>query len=230
MLRISWLSGWKCAGGLAWVFVLGLIGLTVAEISLYGGIVQFYGESLIFVWEVEEPQHHFRVYMTEEDIASSPPVEACTTLYSQEPIVEIETSPGRVYHLCVQAMTVAGDTSELSAESPLYLCMGTSRPSGSILPGETALGPSYPNPFNATTTIPFTIASSGGAPVAVSLQIYNTLGQVVRSLVEDERPPGQYRTVWDGRSDRGAIVSTGTYICLLRAGDYSSTRLLVFTK
>ncbi len=56
------------------------------------------------------------------------------------------------------------------------------------------------------------------------------MGQVVRQLLDEDRYPGQYRAIWDGRNDQGMLVGAGTYICLLQAGDYTGTRLLVFMK
>lgn len=230
MLRIRRLSGWKCAWVLSWVSILGLMGLTVAELSQYGGIVQFYGDSLIFVWDVDQPQHHYRIHLTEQDLISSPSVETNTILYSQEPTIEVETWSGHTYHLRVQSVSEAGDTSDFSVQSPLYICLGRTGSGQVFGPGQTALGPSYPNPFNAATTIPFIVASESGSPVEVSLKIYNSLGQVVTTLVDENRLPGQYRAIWNGHSDQGAIVSAGTYICLLEVGDCSSARTLVFAK
>ena len=50
-------------------------------------------------------------------------------------------------------------------------------------PDETALGTSFPNPFNATTTIPFAVAAGQNQIVDVSLRIYNSRGQLVKPLL-----------------------------------------------
>jgi len=234
MRRVRWFSGWKIAWVLAWTSVLGLIGLTIAELTNYSSIIQFYGDSLIFSWEGGPSQHHYRIYLTTENMMLPVPAESCSTLYSDESSIEIETLPGLAYSMRVQALTAAGDASELSDQSPAYLCLGSTDPatgrSQVFLPNETALGPSFPNPFNSAATIPFKIASEDGSPVGVSMRIYNTMGQVVRQLLDEDRYPGQYRAIWDGRNDQGMLVGAGTYICLLQAGDYTGTRLLVFMK
>ncbi len=89
-----------------------------------------------------------------------------------------------------------------------------------------ALGQNYPNPFNSATVIPYHLPSpvvsgqlsaDGGRPSAVTLRVYNILGQMVRTLVDGPREPGEHRVVWDGRDDRGKEVSSGIYLCLLRA-------------
>jgi hypothetical protein len=231
-----WLTGWKLAWGIAWLCVVALLGMTVAEITDYGAVVQFYGESLLFSWEGDTTAHHYRVFLTDEILSEPDSAQVNSVIYVQEPEYELSVQPGHLYQLEVQALSEAGNASEVSDPSPLYLCMGTSgdqsAPSllADVLPRETVLGPGYPNPFNSTTTIPFMVASDGGREVDVSLHIYNTMGQVVRTLVNDRRLPGQYRAVWDGLNDQGVAVSAGSYICLLRAGDFSGTRILVYLK
>ena len=90
-----------------------------------------------------------------------------------------------------------------------------------------SLGLNYPNPFNPSTTIPFKVGSlkSGvGSPLLTSLKIYNILGQLVRTLVNDEKLPGNYQVAWDGKDQRGNLVSSGIYFYQLRAGDYQETK------
>lgn len=209
--------------------------MTVAEITDYGAVVQFYGDTLHFTWESDSTAHHYRLFLTDDDLTADTTMEANSIHYCQNAEFDISVVPGHLYQVTVQALSAAGDSSAVSNASPQYLCMGgagdkpVSTPVAA-LPGETALGPGYPNPFNSTTTIPYEIASVNGAPVDVSLRIYNTLGQVVRNLVDDTRLPGQYRVAWDGRNDYGALVSAGNYICLLQAGDVSATRILIYLK
>jgi hypothetical protein len=89
-----------------------------------------------------------------------------------------------------------------------------------ILPGFFALGQNYPNPFNSGTVIPYHLPSpvvSGQWSVPTTLRVYNILGQVVRTLVDGPQESGEHRVVWDGRDDRGKEVTSGIYLCLLRA-------------
>jgi hypothetical protein len=235
MPKVFSLSFWRCACGVAWIFILGIIGLTVAEISHYGGIVQFYGDSLVFTWNVDPSTNHYRVLLTKQNLGDLQSTFICSTLYCQEPNLEILTIPGYFYKIQVQAVSPAGNISEFSEESSTFLCLGNISQDGSaekiyLVPTETTLGANYPNPFNASTTIPYTISSINGSPVAVSLKIYNTLGRIVKTLVDEDQMPGQYRTIWDGHNDYGTIVSTGTYICLLRAGEFSFSRTMVYVK
>jgi hypothetical protein len=81
-------------------------------------------------------------------------------------------------------------------------------------PTPTTLLPNAPNPFNPSTTIPFTLADDG----VVSLCIYNVMGQQVRTLVSDHRAAGYHAVTWNGRDDRGKAVASGVYLYRLAVG------------
>ena len=80
------------------------------------------------------------------------------------------------------------------------------------LPEQSTLGKAYPNPFNASVTIPFSLAQEG----AIQLVIYDALGQAVRTLQQGVWPTGAHRVAWDGRNDSGQYVGNGTYFVRLR--------------
>ncbi|HKW15363.1 MAG TPA: FlgD immunoglobulin-like domain containing protein [Candidatus Krumholzibacteria bacterium] len=90
----------------------------------------------------------------------------------------------------------------------------------------SALGQNSPNPFNPTTQIPFTLASS----LRVRVAIYDAQGRLVRSLVDEIRQPGNYSAMWNGRDDRGAAVASGVYFCVMRAGGVEATKKMVLLK
>lgn len=77
-----------------------------------------------------------------------------------------------------------------------------------------ALNQNYPNPFNPTTTIKYALMED----VKVSLKIYNTLGQEVRTLVNEDQTAGFKEIMWDGKNNTGAAVPSGIYIYRLVAG------------
>jgi len=89
------------------------------------------------------------------------------------------------------------------------------------------LGQNYPNPFNPNTSIPFKVGSwkfGVGRPIHTTLVIYNILGQEIRTLVDNERMPGNYQVIWDGKDERGNEVSSGIYFYQLKTGDYKETK------
>jgi flagellar hook assembly protein FlgD len=85
------------------------------------------------------------------------------------------------------------------------------------LPTVYALSQNFPNPFNPTTTIGYSIPVSGHT----SLAIYNLAGQKVRTLVNGMQAPSFYKVVWDGKNESGMTVATGTYFYKLVSGNYS---------
>ena len=68
-----------------------------------------------------------------------------------------------------------------------------------------------PSPFNPNTAIHYDVTASGD----VSLAIYNTLGQRVRTLVETDQASGVYQVTWNGRDDSGQRVASGVYVIRL---------------
>jgi hypothetical protein len=84
----------------------------------------------------------------------------------------------------------------------------------------------YPNPFNPTTRIAFDIARES----PVTLKIYNTLGQEVRTLFDGRMKQGSYSYTWDGRNNAGHYVSSGIYIYRLHAGEFIMSRKMNFIK
>lgn len=89
-----------------------------------------------------------------------------------------------------------------------------------------ALQPNYPNPFNPDTQINYQLPEAG----AVTLEVYNAMGQKIRVLEQAYRPAGLHQVNWDGRNDQGHIVAGGVYLYRLTAGTFSQTRRMLFLK
>ncbi len=83
-----------------------------------------------------------------------------------------------------------------------------------------------PNPFNPSTTIRYQIPKAG----RVALRIYNSAGQLVKTLVEAEQQPNDYQIVWDGKNDNGEAVVSGVYFYRLESGDFGQTNKMVMLK
>ena len=95
-----------------------------------------------------------------------------------------------------------------------------------LLPQEPLLDVNYPNPFNPSTAIPFALP----AGQEVDLDIYNMLGQRVRTLMTGYLDPGFHTIVWNGRDDAGRSVAAGLYISQLRADGFRQTRKMTLLK
>ena len=81
-----------------------------------------------------------------------------------------------------------------------------------------ALLPNYPNPFDQSTIIPYTLAAT--APVR--LVVYNSLGQTVRTLVDDDQSAGRQDVVWNGQDESGQPVANGLYLYRLEIPEHYS--------
>lgn len=88
------------------------------------------------------------------------------------------------------------------------------------------LGQNFPNPFNPTTVIPYSLSRSS----SVELVIYNVLGQRVKTLVDGPGTAGEHRVSWDGRDERGEHVASGIYFLSLRACDTESLRKILLLR
>ena len=84
----------------------------------------------------------------------------------------------------------------------------------------------YPNPFNASTKLAFRVENAG----LVSLAIYNTLGQNVRTLLDAPIQAGRHEVVWDGQDEFGQTASTGIYLCRLLTGSRQQTMKILLVK
>ena len=90
-------------------------------------------------------------------------------------------------------------------------------------PGQYYLQPNYPNPFNPQTKIEFQLPQN----THVTLTIFNTLGQAVRTLVDKLETAGFKAIVWDGQDDKGEKVKSGIYYYHLNAGPFRQARKMV---
>jgi hypothetical protein len=82
----------------------------------------------------------------------------------------------------------------------------------------------YPNPFRAVTTLDYDAAGA----TSVSLSIYDVVGRLLRTVVDDELPAGDHTATWDGRDAQGHRVTGGTYFVRLEAGGEVRTGKVVF--
>ena len=64
----------------------------------------------------------------------------------------------------------------------------------------------------------------------MKIEIYNSLGQKVRTLVDERKPSGRYIVDWDGTNQRGGTVSSGIYFYTLRINDFVETKKMILLK
>lgn len=123
----------------------------------------------------------------------------------------------------ISSMEYVGDAPDMGAyEAGLVSAIDDFSP----LPQGYALEVNYPNPFNPTTTIPFSIS----VPGHVQISIYNTAGQKVVTVVNRPYAAGNHKVVWNGSDRFGLPVSSGVYFLSMRAGDFVAVRRITFVK
>lgn len=96
-----------------------------------------------------------------------------------------------------------------------------SNESEDLLPTEFALHANYPNPFNPSTNIAFSLPQRSN----VTVRIYDLNGRLVETLVRDDMSAGRHSVTWDASK-----VASGTYIYRLTAGDFVETRKMLLVR
>jgi hypothetical protein len=84
---------------------------------------------------------------------------------------------------------------------------------------KNALYANSPNPFNPSTAIRYSLASSS----AVTVEIFNLKGRLVRSLVESMKGPGLHDAVWNGRDNHNQNTGSGVYLVRIRTNEFQDS-------
>ncbi len=95
-----------------------------------------------------------------------------------------------------------------------------------ILPDAYGLSQNSPNPFNPVTSIKYAVKADG----QVNVNVFNVLGQNVRTLVDQYQPAGAYEVVWDGTDNAGQTTASGIYFYRIKVNDFSETKKMVLMK
>jgi hypothetical protein len=95
-----------------------------------------------------------------------------------------------------------------------------------LIPSRTALLPSYPNPFNAVTVIPYNLASEG----RVKITVFDLRGREILVVKNEFQPAGQYQVRWHGVDRFGAPVASGIYFIQLETADHRQYRKITLLK
>ena len=111
----------------------------------------------------------------------------------------------------------------------------TGASAGNELPAvKTKLYGNYPNPFNPTTTISFSVAqnamSGSDGSSFVNLEVFNIKGQKVKTLVDKILPTGKHSIVWNGTDESGKNVSSGIYFYKFKTDKFNKTKKMLLLK
>jgi hypothetical protein len=94
------------------------------------------------------------------------------------------------------------------------------------LPQGFALEQNFPNPFNPFTTLRYDLPEDA----LVNITIYDMMGRVVKTLINDQQTAGYKSIQWNATNDNNQPVSAGLYLYTIQAGDYSQTKKMVLLK
>ena len=140
----------------------------------------------------------------------------------QRPISALLAADGRTLTSIGQIYQTAANSQNTSREPRTPIA---------ALPKTLTLAPSYPNPFSisggfTTVRIPY------GLPKAsdVHVQIYDLLGRLTRQIAHVRQAAGSYETLWDGRNERGELVTSGIYFAVLQTGAGQRTQKIIVTR
>lgn len=91
---------------------------------------------------------------------------------------------------------------------------------------EFKLAQNYPNPFNPTTRINYELSMT----TKVSLKIYNTLGEEIKTLVDEVQASGTKTVVWEGNDKFNRPVSSGVYLYFLNTGEFNLSKKMLLLR
>ena len=94
------------------------------------------------------------------------------------------------------------------------------------LPKEFVLKQNYPNPFNPTTTIAYNVPKNS----EIQIEIYNLMGQKVKTLFSGFNTAGSHKIEWDGTNDLGKPLTSGVYLITLRSGNFVTAKRMTLLK
>lgn len=170
-------------------------------------------------WNTQnEPKMHIQVSTT-SDFAS--------LVFDRQGVLGDHTALGSLdggsYYWRVRRVNRAGTASAWS--EPWQFSLSASKVVGNEaegeVPGVYVLEPNYPNPFNPTTAIRFSLPQAG----SVALRVFDMLGRQITTLVDDALPAGWHTVTWDAHG-----VSSGIYLYHLQAGSFQASRRMTVIK
>jgi hypothetical protein len=148
-----------------------------------------------------------------------------TTTENYWPYDVAELTVGNDY---VAGVSAVYDDGESEIQEFPFTYLGTD--AGIIIPLVTELRENYPNPFNPETKIAFSLIE----PSHVQITIYNIRGQLVKTLIDEQREANNYTVIWNGRDNSSKSVSSGVYFYKMvsegNIGRYTSTKKMILMK
>ncbi len=138
-------------------------------------------------------------------------------------IYDYELIPTTTYKFYITTVNQQGMESEPSEIVEIWTVDSENLPQPLI----TKLNGNYPNPFNPTTTISFSVAQTSSF---VNVEIFNIKGQRVKQLVNEVLPAGRHIAIWNGKDDNGKHAASGIYFYQMKSGDFQQSKKMLLLK
>ncbi|MEE9552918.1 MAG: FlgD immunoglobulin-like domain containing protein, partial [candidate division Zixibacteria bacterium] len=123
---------------------------------------------------------------------------------------DIDWTPDQDYYYKIASIDNQDNRSEYSEELAVVFT-GIYDYSDPNYPTSAVLHQNYPNPFNQNTVINYYLPNVGVQPGEVKLEIYDIMGRVIRTLVNERQYPGEYSLTWDGKDEMRRELPSGVY-------------------
>ena len=129
------------------------------------------------------------------------------------------------YYYWLESVSLNGE-SEYYGPLMITINVAGEEPGIPVLPVETKLFSAFPNPFNPSTNLRYSMKEAG----AVRIDVYNVKGQILETFDNNHSQPGYYQVSWNGRDANGKLVGTGLYFYRMTSGNYTSTKKMIMAK
>jgi len=168
----------------------------------------------------EDTTMHYKLIISQDSIFKQV-IRTIPSLSDTTIIISKDLNKSTQYYWRVEAIN--GDSLSTSSDT-LSFTVGTVtaiNKNGNAKPTKYALSQNYPNPFNPTTEIKYALPKAEN----VRLQIFNTLGQLVYTLIDKQQSAGYYQVQFDASK-----LSSGVYLYRLQAGEHIMTKKMILLK
>jgi hypothetical protein len=157
----------------------------------------------------------YKIYKNDQSI---------TNLIETTNYTDTDITLGNTYHYYITAIYT---NPEGESDSSNVITLNYTNITDTIeIPQKTKLHNNYPNPFNPSTAISFDLSSEN----LVNIEIYNSKGQKIKSLINKTYAPGKYTLIWAGKDDYNKQVTSGIYFYKIKSGSYTHTKKMILMK
>jgi len=135
--------------------------------------------------------------------------------------------PGQTYYYQIADVSLSGQTTMYGPISATAAATDVSdNKTIENAPDDYSLGEAYPNPFNGRTSIQFSMVKFG----MIKIEVYNLMGQKIRTLISEQRPAGTHFVCWDGKNDFGQRVGSGLYLYKMTINNFQASKRILYLK